>query len=62
MDDNGHGTHVAGIIAAADDTQGVVGVAPQAKLYAIKVLGSSGGGYWSTVITGIDWAINNGCR
>ncbi|MBI5202485.1 MAG: S8 family serine peptidase, partial [Elusimicrobia bacterium] len=38
MDDNGHGTHVAGTIAAVKDEKGVVGVAPKAKLYAVKVL------------------------
>jgi subtilisin len=59
-DDNGHGSHVAGIIAGLDNTIGVVGVAPQADLYAIKVLGSNGSGYLSDVIEGIDWGIANG--
>src|SRR5660397_188210 len=56
-DDNGHGTHVAGIIAAEDNTQGVVGVAPEADLYAVKVLDQNGSGYFSDVIEGIYWAI-----
>jgi subtilisin family serine protease len=58
-DDNGHGTHVAGIVAAEDNSIGVVGVAPQASLYAVKALDSSGSGYVSDIISGIDWAISN---
>lgn len=54
-DDNGHGTHVAGTIAALDNGIGVVGVAPRASLYAIKVLNAQGSGTWSSVICGIDW-------
>lgn len=54
-DDNGHGTHVAGTIAAINNSIGVVGVAPEAKLYAIKVLNFQGSGTWSSVICGIDW-------
>jgi subtilisin family serine protease len=54
-DDNGHGTHVAGIAAAKDNTIGTVGVAPGAKLWAIKVLDSKGSGPLSTVIKGIDY-------
>ncbi len=59
MDDNGHGTHCAGIIAAEDDGSGIVGVAPQAEIYAVKVLDSNGGGYISDVVAGIEWAIEN---
>ncbi|MBS4173081.1 S8 family serine peptidase [Bacillus sp. FJAT-49736] len=58
-DDNGHGTHVAGIIGAKNNTIGVVGVAPDASLYAVKVLDSEGSGYVSDIISGIDWAIKN---
>jgi minor extracellular protease Epr len=58
-DDNGHGTHCAGIVAALNNTIGVVGVAPEAALYAVKVLDSSGSGYFSDVISGIDWCITN---
>lgn len=54
-DGNGHGTHVAGTIAALDNGQGVVGVAPSAKLWAVRVLNNSGSGSWSTVICGIDF-------
>ena len=56
MDDNGHGTHVAGIIAAEDNDEGVVGVAPEAELYALKVLDATGSGYVSDVIFAIQWA------
>jgi subtilisin family serine protease len=54
-DDNGHGTHVAGTIGAENDGSGVVGVAPGTRIYAVKVLNSSGQGTWSQVICGIDW-------
>ena len=54
-DRNGHGTHVAGIAAAGDDGAGVVGVAPGARLWAVRVLNSSGKGSWSNVICGVDW-------
>ena len=54
-DDNGHGTHVAGIAAAKDNSIGVVGVAPGAKLWAIKVLDRNGSGALSTIIKGIDY-------
>ncbi|MDQ2685701.1 MAG: S8 family serine peptidase, partial [Thermoproteota archaeon] len=58
-DDNGHGTHVAGIAAAKDNTVGSVGVAPGAKLWAIKILDSKGSGPLSTVIKGIDYITQN---
>lgn len=54
-DDMGHGSHVAGTIAAPDNKIGVVGVAPEAHLIAVKVLNSFGSGSWSDVICGIDW-------
>ena len=54
-DGNGHGTHVAGTIAAEDDGAGVVGVAPGARLWAVKVLSDSGSGFQSDVICGVDW-------
>lgn len=61
-DDNGHGTHCAGIIAALDNGIGIVGVAPEASLYAVKVLDSTGSGYTSSIILGIEWCINNGIQ
>jgi subtilisin len=54
-DDNGHGSHVAGISAAIDNNIGVVGIAPGARLWAVKVLDSRGSGYVSDLIAGIDW-------
>ena len=54
-DDNGHGTSVAGIAAAKDDSQGVVGMAPGARLWSIKVLNSNGNGLISDIIKGIDY-------
>lgn len=54
-DGNGHGTHVAGTIAALNNTIGVVGMAPEAKLWAVRVLDNSGSGSWSSVICGIDF-------
>jgi len=59
MDDNGHGTHVAGIIAAEDNSIGVVGVAPDASLYAVKALDRNGSGWLSDIIAGLDWCVNN---
>jgi subtilisin family serine protease len=58
-DGNGHGTHVAGTIAAKDDTTGVVGVAPGARLWAVKVLDNGGRGSWSDVICGLEWVAND---
>ena len=58
-DGNGHGTHVAGIAAAKNDNDGVVGVAPGAKLTAIKVLGSGGSGSTATVLAGLDYALQH---
>jgi subtilisin family serine protease len=52
-----HGTHVAGIIAAADNNLGVVGVAPKVKLWAVKVLDDEGRGTNETVVAAIDWSI-----
>lgn len=62
-DDNGHGTHVAGIVAALRGNGiGVIGVAPNAWLYPVKVLNRSGWGYLSDIIEGLGWAIDNGMQ
>ncbi len=61
-DDNGHGTHVAGVIAAVINNGGVVGVAPQAKIMPVKVLASTGSGSVSGIINGIVWATDNGAN
>ncbi|MBI4494203.1 MAG: S8 family serine peptidase [Chloroflexi bacterium] len=58
-DGNGHGTHVAGTVAAKDNGTGVVGMAPGAPLYAVRVLNNTGSGTWSTVVCGIDWVTGN---
>jgi subtilisin len=54
-DDDGHGTHVAGIVGAIDNRIGVVGVAPGARLWAVKVLDGNGSGMLSWMVCGIDW-------
>lgn len=59
LDDQGHGTHVAGTIAAVRDSKGVAGVAPAADLYAVKVLDKNGSGQYSWIIAGIEWAIEH---
>ncbi|MGE5675550.1 MAG: S8 family peptidase [Mycobacterium leprae] len=59
QDDHGHGTHVAGTIGALDNRVGVVGVAPNCKLYAVKVLDATGGGMLSNVILGLQWAVTH---
>jgi len=59
QDDNGHGTHVTGIIAARNNTVDVVGVAPDATAYCAKVLDETGKGSDSTVIAGLDWVATN---
>jgi subtilisin family serine protease len=58
-DCNGHGTHVAGTVAAKDNNRDVVGVAPGAPLTGVKVLGCGGSGSLSGVIKGVDWITAN---
>jgi subtilisin family serine protease len=55
---NGHGTHVAGTIAALDDASGVVGVAPGIRLWSVRVLNSAGTGSTEGIIEGIEWVID----
>lgn len=57
QDDHGHGTRVAGIIAAAGRTPAVTGVAPKARLYAVKVLDANGDGAVSDLILGLQWVM-----
>ena len=59
-DGNGHGTHVAGTIAAIDNSIDVVGVAAGATVVAVRVLDNSGSGYTSWVIAGVDYVAKNG--
>jgi subtilisin family serine protease len=58
VDGNGHGTHVAGIVAAQVNTVGVVGTAPGVDLYSVKVLDGGGHGSISSILAGIQWAVN----
>ncbi len=59
-DENGHGTHVSGIIAAAENGTGIIGVSPEVELYAVRVLDGAGFGLLEWIIDGIEWAVNNG--
>lgn len=61
-DNHGHGTHIAGIIAAAINQHGIVGAAPQAKLMAVKVLDQNARGYVSDLINGLQWVQKKGIR
>jgi hypothetical protein len=62
QDYNGHGTHMAGIIAAASDGQGIIGVASHPMLVAVKVLDSTGHGYLSDLINGLQWVADHDIR
>jgi len=57
QDDHGHGSHVAGIIAATDNNVGTVGVAPAVRLWAVKVLDAEGSGKDENLIAALDWVI-----
>jgi len=61
-DCNGHGTHVAGTVAAKDNSSDVVGVAPGTSLHGVKVLGCGGTGSTSGVIEGVDWVTANAIK
>ncbi|MBY0148612.1 S8 family peptidase [Neobacillus niacini] len=57
-DYNGHGTHVAGTIAAVQNNNGVIGVAPEAGLLILKVLDKNGSGQYDWIINGINYAVD----
>ncbi len=59
-DESGHGTNCAGIAGAVHNTEGVVGVAPESTLHAVKVLDGAGTGYYSDVVAGIKWTADQG--
>ena len=61
-DNNGHGTHVAGTIAARNSGAGVVGVAPGTEIFPVKVLDSRGSGTWEQIICGINWVAANASK
>jgi len=58
-DDNGHGTHIAGIAAAINNNQGIVGVAQGARIWSVKVLDQNGSGSFGDVICGLNWVVKN---
>lgn len=60
-DDNGHGTHVAGTIAAKNNLTGMVGVSPESKIVPVKVLNKRGSGSAKNIANGIIWAADHGC-
>ncbi|MBM3268096.1 MAG: S8 family serine peptidase, partial [Candidatus Sericytochromatia bacterium] len=63
MDDNGHGTHVAGIVAAeANNAEGGAGVAPNCRIMPVKVLAYNTRGFDGDVSAGIVWAVDHGAR
>ena len=61
-DCNGHGTHVAGTVAAADNSQAVVGMGPGVPIYGVKVLNCTGSGTTTSVIRGVDWVAANAIK
>lgn len=62
MDDSGHGTHIAGLIAAEENAIGITGVAPHAKIMPLKVLNKNGSGKLSDEVAAIYYAVNNGAN
>lgn len=62
QDANGHGTHAAGITAARENGNGIVGVAPECELYVAKVLADNGSGSDRAVAQGIDWLVSHGVQ
>jgi serine protease len=58
LDDNGHGSHVAGIIAAANNGAGVVGIASDVDVYSLKVLNACGSGRTSDIIQAVQWVVD----
>lgn len=58
-DPNGHGTHVAGTIGALADGEGVAGVAPGVSLHAVRVLNGYGSGYYSDIVAGLEYVLEN---
>ncbi|MDQ6420248.1 S8 family peptidase [Paenibacillus sp. LHD-117] len=59
-DDNGHGTHIAGTIAASNGMHGMIGVAPRALIAPVKAFDHNGSAFVSDIILGIEWCVRNG--
>lgn len=59
-DDNGHGTHISGTIAAANSTNGMIGVAPRSTVYPVKAFDYNGSAFVSDIVMGIDWCVRTG--
>ncbi|MFC4811970.1 S8 family peptidase [Paenibacillus sp. GCM10023250] len=59
-DDNGHGTHICGTIAAANQVHGMIGVAPRATVHPVKAFDHNGSAYVSDIVLGIDWCVRSG--
>lgn len=60
LDDNGHGTHISGTIAAYTKRRGMVGVAPGALIHPVKAFDHQGGAFVSDIVSGIDWCVSSG--
>lgn len=58
-DDNGHGTHISGTIAASNQLYGIIGVAPRALIHPVKAFDTNGAAFVSDIIAGIDWCVRN---
>lgn len=62
LDDNGHGTHISGTIAASAKRSGIIGVAPYAAIHAVKAFDHNGSAYVSDIVNGIYWCVRNRIR
>lgn len=58
-DDNGHGTHISGTIAASNPDSGLIGVAPNAVIHPVKAFDHNGTAYVSDIVLGVDWCVRN---
>lgn len=61
-DENGHGTHVSGTVSALNNTFGVVGVAPKARLYSVKAFDANGTAFVSDIVEALEWCISHGMK
>jgi minor extracellular protease Epr len=61
-DVHGHGTAVAGVIASKANNSGIIGIAPEVLLYSVKIMNDNGSGSLSTLVSAVEWCINNGIK